>query len=126
MNIGSISSIGKATPNVQKTDEDRPAIAPMMTAEIRPAEVQTANAVQQTGATPSLDQVKQAVQDINKSLQSLSQGLEFSVDTDSKEVIIKVVDQQTKEVLRQMPSKEALEIAKALDQVLGKLIKTKA
>jgi flagellar protein FlaG len=111
---------------MQKTDEDRPAIAPLMTAEIRATEVQTANAVQQTGATPSLDQVKQAVQDINKSLQSLSQGLEFSVDTDSKEVIIKVVDQQTKEVLRQMPSKEALEIAKALDQVLGKLIKTKA
>ncbi len=126
MNIGSISSIGKAAPAMQKMDEDRPAIAPLMTAEVRPAEVQTANAVQKTGATTSLDQVKQAVQDINKSLQSLSQGLEFSVDTDTKEVIVKVIDQQTKEVLRQMPSKEALEIAKALDQVLGKLIKTKA
>lgn len=73
-----------------------------------------------------MDQVKQAVQDINRSLQSLSQGLEFSVDTDTKDVIVKVIDQQTKEVLRQMPSKEALEIAKALDQVLGKLIKEQA
>jgi flagellar protein FlaG len=97
-----------------------------MTENVKATEVQTANAVQQTGAAPSIGQVKQAVQDINKSLQSLSQGLEFSVDTDTKEVIVKVIDQQTKEVLRQMPSKEALEIAKALDQVLGKLIKTKA
>ena len=126
MNIGSISFTGKAAPAMQKMDEDRPAIAPLMTAEFRPAELQTANAVQKTGATASLDQVKQAIQDINKSLQSLSQGLEFSVDTDTKEVIVKVIDQQTKEVLRQMPSKEALEIAKALDQVLGKIIREKA
>jgi flagellar protein FlaG len=126
MNIGSINSIGKAMPATLKTDEDKPAIALPLTAEIRASEVQTVNAVQQTGAAASIDQVKQAVEDINKSLQSLSQGLEFSVDTDTKEVIVKVIDQQTKEVLRQMPSKEALEIAKALDQVLGKLIKTKA
>ncbi len=126
MNIGSISSSGKATPDIQKTEQDRQAIALPMTDNIKATEVQTIDAVQQTGATPGLDQIKHAVQDINKSLQSLSQGLEFSVDTDTKEVIVKVVDQQTKEVLRQMPSKEALDIAKALDQVLGKLIKTKA
>ncbi len=126
MNIGSISSIAKATSAMPKMDENQPAIAPLISAEIRPIEVQTANAVQQASATVSIDQVKQAVQDINQSLQSLSQGLEFSLDTDTKEVVIKVVDQQTREVLRQMPSKEALEIAKALDQVLGKLIKTKA
>ena len=124
--ISAISSSGKAAPALQKMDEDRPAIAVPMTAEIRAGEMQTANAVQQAGASVSLDQVKQAVEDINQSLQSLSQGLEFSLDTDTKEVVIKVVDQQTREVLRQMPSKEALEIAKALDQVLGKIIKTKA
>ena len=124
--ISAISSSGKAAPALQKMDEDRPAIAVPMTAEIRAGEMQTANAVQQAGASVSLDQVKQAVEDINQSLQSLSQGLEFSLDTDTKEVVIKVVDQQTREVLRQMPTKEALEIAKALDQVLGKLIKTKA
>jgi flagellar protein FlaG len=123
MNIGSIS---KPMPGMPKMEEDRPAIALSTAADIKATGVQTANAVQPVGATPSLDDVKQAVQDINKSLQSLSQGLEFSVDTDTKEVIVKVIDQQTKEVLRQMPSEEALQIAKALDQVLGKLIKEKA
>ncbi len=126
MNIGSISSTGKTAPAMQKMDEDKSTIALPMTTEIRPTEVQTANAVQQVEAIPSMDQVKQAVQDINQSLQSRSQGLEFSIDGDTKEVIIKVIDQETKEVLRQMPSKEALEIAKALDQMLGKIIKTKA
>jgi flagellar protein FlaG len=121
-----IGSIGKATPSMQKTDQDRPVIAALMAGDIKAIEVQTANAVQQVEATPSMDQVKQAVQDINESLRSAAQGLEFSIDGDTKEVIIKVIDQETKEVLRQMPSKEALEIAKALDQALGKIIKTKA
>ncbi len=123
MNIGAIAGTAG---QLQKTAEDRPPVSFTPDANIKATPVQTTNAVQQADAAASMDEVKQAVQDINKSLQSLSQGLEFSVDTDSKEVIIKVVDQQTKEVLRQMPSKEALEIAKALDQVLGKLIKTKA
>jgi flagellar protein FlaG len=86
----------------------------------------TNNAVQKVGPEPSLDQVKQAVQNINKSLQTLSQDLVFSVDTDSKRTIVKVVDQKTKEVIRQIPSTEALEIAKALDTVKGLLIKQQA
>jgi flagellar protein FlaG len=126
MNISSISSGGKAAPNMTTANEDRQAIAVSTTGNIKATEVQTANAVQQADAIPSADQIKQAVQDINESLRSAAQGLEFSIDTDSKEVIIKVIDQETREVLRQMPSKEALDIAKALDQALGKLIKTKA
>ena len=121
-----IGSTARASANAQRSAEGRQSVAPAIFAGIKPTAVQTTNAVQQADAAGSMDQVKQAVQDINKSLQSLSQGLEFSLDTDSKGVIVKVIDQQTKEVLRQMPSQEALDIAKALDQVLGKLIKTKA
>jgi flagellar protein FlaG len=66
------------------------------------------------------------VQTVNATLKQLSQDLEFSVDADSQRTIVKVVDQQTKEVIRQMPSAEALEIAKALDRVQGLLIKQKA
>jgi flagellar protein FlaG len=88
--------------------------------------VDTNNAVKKTTPEPSLDQVTQAVQNINKSLQTLSQDLVFSVDADSKRTIIKVVDQKTKEVIRQIPSTEALEIAKALDTVKGLLIKQQA
>lgn len=90
------------------------------------AATDTAAAVQKSAAAPSVEQVKQAVTNINKSLQSLSQDLEFSVDADSNRTIVKVVDQRTKEVIRQIPSEEALEIAKALDSVQGLLIKQQA
>ena len=37
-------------------------------------------------------------------------------DQDTKRTVVKVVDQTTKEVVRQFPTKEALAIAKALDE----------
>lgn len=83
-------------------------------------------AVQQPGSVPNMEQVKQAVQEINKAMKSLSQDLEFSIDEDSDRTVVKVVDQQTKEVIRQVPSKEALEIARALDKVQGLLIRQQA
>lgn len=70
--------------------------------------------------------LKQAVERINQSLPPSNQGIEFSIDEDSDRVIVKVVDRETREVLRQMPSQEALEIAKALDRTQGLLIKLEA
>lgn len=83
--------------------------------------------VQKTAAAePALGEVQQAVKDINLSLRALSRGLEFSIDTGSKLPVVKVIDQQTQEVIRQMPTVQALEFAKSLDQVLGKLLSAKA
>ncbi|HJW54198.1 MAG TPA: flagellar protein FlaG [Burkholderiaceae bacterium] len=87
---------------------------------------ETASTVQQPVAIPNMAQVAQAVKSINKAMQQMSQNLEFSIDTDSNRTIVKVVDQTTKEVLRQIPSEEILAISKALDQTQGLLIRQKA
>src|SRR5690606_13753448 len=87
-----------------------------------PSPVQTPAAVQQ----PDPAQLSQALQSINKALQTSSSNLEFSVDDDTDRTIVKVVDQQTGDVIRQMPSAEALEIAKALDRAAGKLFHEEA
>lgn len=76
--------------------------------------VETAAAVKGAATVPTLDQVSQAVSQLNQSPQARAQGLEFSIDNDSKRTVVKVIDQTTKEVLRQIPSPEALEIAKSL------------
>ena len=122
-----ISALGSSGANVQKMTGDKPVSpVPQATTIQQPVSASTTGAVQKVDPAPSLDQVKKAVEDINKSLQSLSQGLEFSIDTDTKQTVVKVIDHQTKEVIRQMPSVEALQIAKSLDQVLGKLLSEKA
>ncbi|WP_374359267.1 flagellar protein FlaG [Pseudoduganella danionis] len=77
--------------------------------------VETSAAVTASANVPTLDQVKNAVSQLNKSSQAKSQGLEFSVDNDTKRTVVKVVDSGTGEVLRQIPSPEALEIAKSLE-----------
>lgn len=59
-------------------------------------------------------QVKTSVANINKILKEQALGLEFSVD-EEKQVVVKVVDQDTGKILRQIPSEEAIEIAKALE-----------
>lgn len=78
------------------------------------------------GVEPTREQVNSAVKQLNETMSASSQDLEFSVDQDSKKTIVKLVDRNTHEVLRQMPTKEALEIAKSLDKAMGKLIDQKA
>nr|WP_315252245.1 flagellar protein FlaG [uncultured Duganella sp.] len=114
-----IDSIGSATS--ARSAERTPLSADATTALARaPATaVETANAVKGSAAIPSLDQVSQAVSQLNQSAQAKSQGLEFSIDSDTKRTVVKVVDQSTKEVLRQIPTPEALEIAKALESKSG-------
>ncbi|MFL6659898.1 MAG: flagellar protein FlaG [Massilia sp.] len=75
---------------------------------------------------PSAEQLQQAVKNINTALQVKSQDLEFSVDTDSARLVVTVTDKTTHEVIRQMPSKEALEIAKAIDHLQSLLIRQTA
>jgi len=90
------------------------------------APVQTVNAVQQPAEVPSMSQLNEAIEEINKAMKRMSQGLEFSVDTDAHRTIVKVVDTQTKDVIRQIPTPVALEISKALERLQGLLIREKA
>ncbi|MFZ3285914.1 MAG: flagellar protein FlaG [Telluria sp.] len=88
--------------------------------------VQEAAQVQQAKPAPSEEQVAQALKSINNVLQLRSPDLEFSVDSESERTIVKVVDKKTQEVIRQMPSQEALDIAKALDKLQSLLIRDTA
>jgi len=81
-----------------------------------------ADAVTQQHSEPSRDQLNKAISELNQSPRIKSQNLQFSIDEDSKRTVVKVIDQETKEVLRQIPTKEALEIAKSFELAKGQLI----
>jgi flagellar protein FlaG len=89
-----------------------------------PAQPAKSKAAPMASATAA--ELAKAVEAVNKSLDSRNQAIEFSIDDTDKRPIIKVVDQQTKEVIRQIPSEEMLEIARALDKAQGLLINHKA
>jgi len=76
---------------------------------------------------PSETEVREAASKINKVLRSLlSSNLEFSVDQDSGRTIVRVVDVESKTVIRQIPNEEALAIAQSLGNQQGLLIRQKA
>lgn len=124
-----IDSIGSAT-QARAADSGAlrpdPAPIPAPGAARAATPLETSNAVKGAAAPPSMEQVTHAVAELNQSRQAQSLGLEFSIDTDSKRTIVKVVDQNTKEVLRQIPTVEALEIAKSLDASMSLLSKQTA
>ena len=101
-------------------------VAAIRTAANSPVPVAQA-AVQSPAPAPSAEEVREAADKINKVLQSLvSSNLQFSVDQDSGQTIVRVVDVETKELIRQIPNEEALAIAKSLGKYQGLLIEQKA
>jgi len=78
-------------------------------------------------SVPAPAQVQQAAQMINKAVQTFSRNLEFSVDDAAVgKTVVKVVDQETGEMIRQIPSQEVLDIARALDRLQGLLVRQQA
>ncbi len=73
------------------------------------------------GAKRSTEQTRQSLEDINKVLAGLSISVQFQIDPDYKDVIIKVVDQDSGKVVRQIPTVEVVRIAKAMDNLKGLL-----
>jgi flagellar protein FlaG len=71
------------------------------------------------------EQLRDAAEKTNEFVKELSPKLQFSVDKDTGKTVVKVIDQQTEEVIRQIPPKEMLEIAKALDMLQGLIIRKK-
>lgn len=68
-------------------------------------------------------QIYQAVEQMKQALPPVARNLQFSVDDDTGQTVVKVVDATTDEVIRQIPSEELLAITKALDSFTGLLVK---
>lgn len=81
-----------------------------------------------TAAKPPIDeaQLKAAIQAANSAMANAQSGIEFSLDSSSGKTIVRILDTQTNEIIRQLPSEEMLQIAKAIDRFQGRLLHQKA
>lgn len=77
-------------------------------------------------AKPTLDQVQRAVDQVQQIVRPLAQSLQFSIDEDTHNTVVKIVDTETNKVIRQIPSEEMLQMAKTLDKFTGLLMKQQA
>ena len=65
-----------------------------------------------TAPDPAPSNVVDVVDRLNQAMQSLRHDILFSIDEQSGETVIQVKNQETGEVIRQMPSEEALALAR--------------
>lgn len=73
---------------------------------------------QVSGAGESLNEV---VSGLNEMVQNLHRNLHFSVDDHSGDTVIKVIDSQTDEVVRQIPSEEIMKLRQRMKDAAGAL-----
>ena len=113
---------GKGAPDTVVAAPSNVAARPSVAVELPPATVK-----QTAEPQPSAENLKNAVDNINKTLKETSSNLQFSVDTDTKKLVVKLIDTETADVIRQFPSKEMLAIARSIDQFQqGLLLRQKA
>jgi flagellar protein FlaG len=70
--------------------------------------------------------LEDAVKKINAFISPTSASVQFSVDQDSNRTVVKVVDLETKKVIRQFPNEDVLAMSKALDKLQGLMVKQTA
>lgn len=87
---------------------------------------QSTNAKEQALRVPSAGELQRALEEVEKAVAPMAQSLQFSLDKDSGKTVVKVMDTDTNEVIRQIPSEEVLAISKAVDKLKGLLIKQQA
>ncbi|NMG32176.1 flagellar protein FlaG [Aromatoleum evansii] len=114
------------TPPKAHTTEPAASTATGLTAATdRPREAQAAD-VQTAATPPSSDDIIRALDEVREAVKPVAQSLHFSLDQDTGRTVVKVMDTETNEMIRQIPSEDILKIAQAIDKLQGLLIKQQA
>lgn len=69
----------------------------------------------------SHDKVEEAVASLNAFVQLMDRNVSFEIDVESGRDVISVFEKETKELIRQIPSEETLELLKRMDNMVGVL-----
>lgn len=70
---------------------------------------------------PDAKRVLQSIEDLNKVMAGFSISVQFKIDPDYNELIVKVVDQETGQLIRQIPTEDVVKMSKAMDNLSGLL-----
>ena len=78
------------------------------------------------------DQSKEAEKEVdlgvyflNRTSNLLNRGVKFELLSDSNKVIVKIVDQETGELIRQFPPAELVRLRERIKQVSGRMLRVK-
>ena len=94
---------------------------------LAPADEASASADKvEPSAQASREEVEAAVATIQDFVQTVRRSLNFSLEEGSGRVVVKVTDASSGDIIRQIPSEEALQLAENLSEVRSLLFKAEA
>lgn len=83
-------------------------------------------AVANENASLTVAEVEQTVESLNDAMRLLERGINFEVDRKVDRTIIRVVDKETDEVIKQIPSEDLLKVIEHLQEMQHLLFDDKA
>lgn len=121
-------------------DTSRAGISPADTAKAKPAEATAADkesssvlaAAKQASESKGAEkpatraELEKAMNNIQEFVQSVRRDINFSLDDGNGRVVVKVTDANSGDVIRQIPSEEALKLAENLSEVRSLLFQAEA
>jgi flagellar protein FlaG len=119
--IDPVSAVGKGQPS---SAPGKPA-TPVSAAKTGSPRQELPGTGQKDTPEPNAD-LRQAVDRLNDMARTLKRDLQFRVDETTDRVVVTVVDSETQEMIRQIPSEEVLALARSLSMTQGSMVNTRA
>jgi flagellar protein FlaG len=116
---GAMQSSGTPQVIVQPTRSDAEVVSQVASTVIKPSNVDASS-------QPTREVVAKAAADIQQFVQSMGRNLSFSVDETTGYNVVRVVNPNTGELVRQLPSEELLKIARDFQRLNNVLVSQKA
>jgi len=135
VSVGTYNETAYSRPDVQEQDRvqnSRQFIANLMPAEDAKTKAEDAGSVQTVPKAEQKRQVTKAIDTVSQFAEVQNLKLQFTSEEHNGVFVVKVVDQDSKKVIRQIPSQEFLKVAEKIqdivettDQVKGLLFESK-
>ncbi len=117
INPGSSALVSSGSTQVAKSDSE--VIAQVVSTPMQGSNINEVVA-------PVRESIEKIAADLQKFVQSMGRDLNFSVDETTGYHVVRVVDQSTGELIRQLPSDELLKLAREFEQLQNALVSQRA
>jgi flagellar protein FlaG len=117
----SIDSIGSNSVNVQQVAA--PSVKPIATAPVeQKAQAEKVLPAANTNVSTSQTELDKSIEQIQVMMDLRQRSVQFSTDNESGTNVVKVVDSESGDVIRQMPAEELLSFMRNLTRMMGTFI----
>ena len=120
-----------ASPYLTAAESDRPISVPEPAVQVTAADESLSSGSATTGQRQQdlpagMDPLGEALEALNGSMKAWSTGMRFDVDPEAQRVVVSIIDSETGDVLRTVPTDAVIRVAKMIVQLQGRSIDTTA